>query len=352
MDVSRRDFLKTSSLASMIALSGTEKNTLRQQIQDYGLEILDLLDGFAPFAGLNTFMKMPFSRDVNGAELVIMGVPFDSGTLNRSGTRYGPRAIREQSHYASIFQPVYPWDYDLTTAFKIIDFGDVVSIPGSGAVEFMLELTEMAAAEIFKAGASLLTLGGDHTLPYGMVRAAAQKYGKLALIHLDSHQDSGDSAEFGDEMRFINHGTFATDLANEGRIDLSKSSQVYIRTYMPATPNGGYTIFYANDALHMGAENLAQAVKALAGDAPVYLTLDIDALDVAYAPGTGSPVPGGPTTAEMRHFLQGLDGLNIVAADLVEVNPLYDPTQSTASAAAFLALDLLYLMGNARRRPQ
>ena len=186
-----------------------------------------------------------------------MGVPFDSGTFNRPGTRYGPRAIREQSSYAAAFDPIYPWNRKLADACRIVDFGDVASLPGTGVTESMLQATEAVAAEILQAGASLLTLGG-----------------------------------------VINHGTFATGLAKEGCIDLPRSSQLYIRTFLPETPGGGYTIVYANEALEMGPEKLAEQVKGRVGDAPVYLSLDIDAVDSASAPGTGSPVPGGPTTGD------------------------------------------------------
>jgi agmatinase len=311
-------------------------------------ELFDLLEHFLPFAGVPSFLRQPRTREVKNAELVVMGVPFDCGALNRTGTRYGPRVVREQSVYAGAFQPVYPWGYDITEKFRIVDFGDVAPPPGTGVVELMLQLTEIAATDIFAAGASLLTIGGDHTLPYGPVRAAAKKYGKLALIHLDSHQDSADSEAMGFGTPFINHGTFATDLVREGHIDLAKSSQVYIRTNMPPTPGGGYQIIYANQALQMTPEKLAEMVKERAGNAPVYLTLDIDAVDAAFVPGTGSPVPGGPTSADVRRFLHALDGVNVVAADMVEVTPLYDPTGATAIAGAFFAIDLLYLLGNAR----
>jgi agmatinase len=313
-------------------------------------EMLDLLESSAPFAGIPTFMKQPHSRDpqiIQDADLVVMGVPFDSGTSNRPGTRFGPRAIREQSFYAGAFQPVYPWTDDLTQTKKIVDFGDVVAFPGTGAVELMLEMTEAVAAGVLNTGARLLSLGGDHTLPYGPVRAAAKQYGPLALIHIDAHQDSYDSNELGGGFPFINHGTFATGLANEGHIDLSKSIQVYIRTIQPETPGGGYDIVYANNALAMEPEQLAARVRRRVGNTPVYITLDIDALDPAFAPGNGSPVAGGPTTGEMRRFLKGLDGINVVAADLVEVNPLYDLTGATAIVAATLAIDLLYLLAHA-----
>lgn len=312
-------------------------------------DVLRLLEGSFPFAGLPTFMRRPYTRDLEGVDLAVMGIPFDSGTTNRSGTRYGPRAIREQSNYAAEFQPVYPWDYVLTQRFNLIDFGDVVAVPGSGAVEMMLELTEAAAEQIFAAGASPLILGGDHTIPYGPVRAAARHFGRLALVHFDAHQDSVGSDQIAPGFRSINHGTFASDLVREGHIDAAHSVQVYIRTHLPPLEGDTHRIIYANDALQRTPEALAAMIKAHVGTLPVYLTLDIDALDSAFAPGTGTPVPGGPTSGEMRHLLKALEGLNVVAADLVEVNPLYDSAQTTAITAAFLAVDLLYLLGTARR---
>ena len=314
-----------------------------------GAELLDLLAQSLPFAGLATFMRLPHTRRLAGAEMAVMGVPFDSGALNRSGARYGPRAIREQSVYAAAIQPVYPWDYSLTERFTVIDFGDVAAVPGSGAVDMMLQLTEAAASMVFEAGAGLLTLGGDHTTAYGPIRAAAHSFGKLALVHLDAHQDSTSSNEIAPGYQFISHATFAADLLTEGHLDAAHSVQVYIRTYMPPVPGEGYRIIYANDALKLTPEALAALIKAHVGTQPVYLTLDIDALDAASVPGTGTPVPGGPTSADVRRLLKALDGLNVVAADLVEVNPLYDPSQTTAITAAFLALDLLYLLGTAHK---
>jgi agmatinase len=242
--------------------------------------------------------------------------------------------------YAGALQPIYPWDEELDSAFRVIDYGDVAAVPGMGAVESMLESTESVAADVFRNGASLLTLGGDHTLPYGPVRAAAKAFGKLALVHLDSHQDSLDSDAL-PGGRMVNHGTFATELAKEGHVDASRSAQLYIRTYLdnPA----GYTIVYAEEALELGPAELV-------GDAPVYISLDIDAVDPAYAPGVGTPCPGGPSSREVRRFLRCLDGLDVVAADIVELNPPFDPTQTTAILAAFLSFDLLHLMANARRQ--
>jgi agmatinase len=308
--------------------------------------VLDLLEKSLPFAGITSFMRLPYTRNLEGADIVVAGVPFDSGAFYRSGARMGPRAIREQSVYASAFQPVYPWDYSLTDRFSMIDFGDIAPLPASGSVELMIQLTEAVATEVFQAGARLLTLGGDHTIPYGPVRAAAKHFGKLALVHLDAHQDSLGSDQIAPGFRFINHGSFASDLVTEGCIDPTLSSQVYIRTYMPALSGDDYQIIYANEALQLSPEQLAEKIKGRVGNAPVYLTLDVDALDSSVTPGTGTPVPGGPTSAAMRQLLKALDGLNIVAADLVEVNPLYDTTQATAITAAFLAIDLLHLIAS------
>jgi agmatinase len=312
--------------------------------------VLDQLEKAIPFAGLASFMRVPYTRNIEGADLVITGVPFDSGTIYRSGARFGPRAIREQSVYANEFQPVYPWDYSLIERFNLIDFGDIAALPASGGMELMLQLSEVVAEEVFKAGAGLLTLGGDHTVSYGPIRAAAKKFGKVALVHLDAHQDSMASDQIAPGYHLVNHGTFACDLVTEGCIDPVRSSQVYIRTNMPMVSGNGYQITYANDAMQFPPEQLAERIKAHVDGQPVYLTLDIDALDPSFAPGTGTPVPGGPTSADVRRLLKALDGLDVVAADIVEVNPLYDPSQTTAITAAFLSIDILYLLGNAGKK--
>jgi agmatinase len=303
---------------------------------------LDELEQALPFAGLSSFMKAPVSRSVKKGNLVVAGVPFDAGATNRPGTRYGPRAIREQSHYATAFLPVYPWPTTLGEKHRIVDFGDIAPFPGSGCLEMMLDMTEAVTSKVLKAGARMLLLGGDHTLPFGPIRAASKHFGKLALVHLDAHQDSYPVPEF-EGHKLYNHGVFATELVAEGCIDVTRSTQAYIRTIQPETP-GGYDIVYANDALRMSPEDLAKRIRDRAGDSPVYLTLDIDAVDPSHAPGTGSPVPGGPTVGEVRRLLKALEGINLVGADLVEVNPLYDPTEITAVAAAHLAIDILHLM--------
>lgn len=324
-------------------------NTLSLLSGKQRAELFSSLEETLPFAGAPTFMRLPQTRELSGVDVAVLGIPFDNGALNRPGARFGPRAIRTQSLYAATFQPVYPWEEQLTEHYRLIDYGDLAPLPGTGSVEFLLEASELVARDIFAAGASLLTLGGDHTLPYGLVRAAAKRHGKLALLHFDSHQDVGDSKAFGHGIQWISHGTFANDMAREGHINQSRSMQVFIRTHYPQPEVGDYRIIFAHDAARQTPEEIAATIKQHIGSTPVYLTFDIDAIDPAYAPGTGSPVPGGPSMTDMRRLLRALDGLNVVAADLVEVNPLYDPAETTAVSAAFLAIDLLHLLVHARK---
>lgn len=286
------------------------------------------------YAGIPSFNLYPVTRDLNDVDIAVMGVPFDSGVTNRPGARLGPRAIRNMSQLTSCFK--YPWNYKLSDEAKIIDYGDVGFYVGSDTTNIMLKETYEHAKKIIDAGCKLLTLGGDHTIPYGMVRAASEKYGKLALLHFDSHQDSTPSTE-----KNVSHANFAYDLQNEGCIDTSHSVQVFIRTEMTEC---GYNIFYAQDAVFMKMEDLAEKIKKIIGDMPVYITFDIDALDPSAAPGTGTPVIGGPSTAQVRKLLYNLKGLNVVAADLVEVLPAYDHSEITALTAANIAQDLMYLM--------
>lgn len=292
------------------------------------------------YAGIPSFNLYPATRELDDVDIAIMGVPFDSGVTNRPGARSGPRAIRNCSQLTNCFS--YPWDYKISNEAKIIDYGDVGYYVGAQTTQFMLDETYKHAKRILSGGSKLLTLGGDHTIPYGMVRAASERFGKLALLHFDSHQDSTPS-----ENGNVSHANFAYDLQAEGCIDPSRSAQVFIRTEMTEC---GYNIFYAQDAVFMDMEELADKLKAIVGNMPVYITFDIDALDPSAAPGTGTPVIGGPSTAQVRKLLYNLKGINVVAADLVEVLPAYDHSEITALAAATVAQDLLYLMYDEKRK--
>ncbi|MCD8218167.1 MAG: agmatinase [Clostridiales bacterium] len=295
------------------------------------------------YAGIPTWNHCPVTQEVEGADIVVMGIPFDSGVTFRPGARFAPRAIREQSLIACCFK--YPWEYRLDEAAKIVDYGDVGYWVGARATEFMVQDSYEHAGKILAAGCSLMTLGGDHTIPYGPVRAAAEKYGRLALLHFDSHQDSSPSEINPDGTHNLSHANFAYDLQAEGCIDPSHSAQVFIRTEFTEC---GYHIIHSMDALDMTPVQLAEKLREIVGDMPVYLTFDIDALDPSAAPGTGTPVIGGPSSDYVRKMLRGLRGLNIVAADLVEVLPDKDPSNITAIAGAAIAQDIMYLLYEAR----
>lgn len=286
---------------------------------------------FLPYAGNVSFFRCEQTRELEGVDIAIVGVPFDNGVSNRAGARMGPRAIREASLQAGIFH--HPWSFNVRKLCRVIDYGDVGYGYGIEGMGFMVGDTYEHARRILRSGARLLTIGGDHTIPYGPLKAASEIYGPLALIHLDSHQDTIPNERC--------HGTFAYDAARCGWVDPSVSVQAYIRTN---SPECGYNIITAEDAFELGPQKLAEAIRGIVGERPVYLTFDIDALDPAYAPGTGTPVIGGPSTREVRALLNRLHGLNVVAADVVEVCPVYDPSECTQLAAATIAHDLLYLL--------
>lgn len=296
------------------------------------------------YAGIPTWNHAPLTRDVEGADIVVMGIPFDSGVTFRPGARFGPRAIREQSLIACCFK--YPWEYKLSDKAKIVDYGDVGHWVGAKATSFMVEDSYQHAKKIMDAGCKLMTLGGDHTIPYGPVRAAKEKYGTLALLHFDSHQDSTKSEENPDGTRNLSHANFAYDLQEEGCIDPAKSAQVFIRTEFTEC---GYNLIPSMDALDMTPKELAAKIKDIVGSMPVYLTFDIDALDPSAAPGTGTPVIGGPSSDFVRKVLLGLRGINVVAADMVEVLPDMDPSNITAIAGAAITQDIMYLLHESGR---
>ena len=296
------------------------------------------------YAGIATWNHCELTQELEGADIVLMGVPFDAGTTFRPGARFGPCKVRDQSLIACCFK--YPWEYELKDEAKVIDYGDVGYWVGAYATDFMIKDTFDTVKKILDAGAAPMIIGGDHTIPYGPVRACYEKYGKLALIHFDSHQDSTPSQKTPEGKKNLSHANFAYDLQEEGCIDPSKSVQVFCRTEFTEC---GYNIIRSMEALDMTPYELAEKIKSIVGDMPIYLTFDIDALDPSAAPGTGTPVIGGPTTDFVRKVLIGLRGLNIVGADMVEVLPDKDFSNITTIAAATLTQDIMYLLNEPRR---
>lgn len=293
------------------------------------------------WAGATSFCRLPMTRELADVDIAVLGVPFDNATTNRPGARFGPRAIREQSTLSGEYPSgLWPWDHDVFSTHRVIDAGDVAYAPGY--TDQMLANAEAEAGRILDAGANVLGLGGDHLIAYPLLRAAAARYGTLSLIHFDAHSDTWDS---GDEL---NHGTMFLRAAQEGVVDPATSAQVGMRT-----PNEthSFQVLHADEMFRIGVDATVERIREIVGDRPAYLTFDIDFLDPAYAPGTGTPVIGGPTTWQARQMLFGLRGLDIVGADQVEVAPIYDPSgQITALAGATIAHDELYLLAEARER--
>lgn len=298
--------------------------------------------GSSPHAGLITFGRRPATRDLSGADIAVVGIPFDSGTTNRPGARFGPRAIREQS----LFVGQYPWGHwpwsergvNLWETAQIVDWGDIaMTVFWPGYPDRMVTDVRRTVAEILATDTQVLALGGDHMVSYPLLAATAEKHGPLSLVHFDAHSDTWD---MGDDL---NHGTMFRLAARDGFVDPSRSIQIGMRT--PNPDGAGFTVVDADTLLDRPLADTITQIRETVGDHPVYVSLDIDFLDPSCAPGTGTPVVGGPTARQARQLLYGLAGLRVVGADHVEVAPHLDGVgDATAITAATLALDLAHLL--------
>jgi agmatinase len=294
------------------------------------------LDDTSMFSNVFSYMGFPFSRDLDDASIdaVVMGVPYDLGTSGRPGTRSGPNAIRQASANLRWEEKRWPWTFDLGARLKAVDYGDIQFMWGDS--EDMLAQVEAHAARITAAGKTLLSFGGDHFVTLPLLRGHAKTHGKLSLIHFDAHTDTYD------EEQKYNHGCMFFRAPREGLIDPSRSIQIGIRTDYDQ-PNHEFEVIDAHKANEQSVADTVAAIRKRVGDHPAYLTFDIDCLDPAYAPGTGTPVVGGMTTSKVLQILQGIADLNIVGFDVVEVSPAYDNANITALAGATLALQFLYM---------
>jgi len=306
---------------------------------DLGHDLSQAMAHGADFLGELSFGRRRYSRDLDGVDLAVVGIPFDCGTVNRPGARFGPRAIREQTSLVGCYPwAIYPWDFNVFDRCKVIDYSDIAFV--AGYPDRMVEAVRQTVSQILDAGVNMLSLGGDHMVAYPLLQVHAANHGPLSLIHFDAHSDTWG---MGDDL---NHGTWGYLAVREGLVDPARSIQVGMRSPNPDTL--GFTIIEANPLLEAPMQETAERIRAVVGNHPAYLTFDIDFLDPAFAPGTGTPVCGGPTTHQARTLLHALAGLNIIGADLVEVAPPYDPAGVTALAGATLAYDLLTLLSFAR----
>jgi agmatinase len=296
-----------------------------------------------PYSGIATFGRRPHTRDLSNIDVAIVGVPYDGSTSYRSGTRFGPRSIREQSlllwGYNNVLE-VAPFK-----ALNVIDYGDVDVVPVD--VVDTHKAIENEVSPIVQAGVKVIALGGDHSIALPLLRAHHQKYGKLAVIHFDAHPDTWNS-EYGNHP--YSHGTPFRRAIEEELIDASAYIQIGIRgptsgrqDYQDAL-NLGARMITIDEAMRIGLSAILTEIKYRVGNKPAYVTLDIDSVDPAFAPGTGTPEVGGFSSYQMLQMVRGLKGLNLVGFDLVEVSPPFDHSNITAILASNLVFEFLSLI--------
>ncbi|MCE7028224.1 agmatinase [Jiella avicenniae] len=291
------------------------------------------------YAGALSFMRRRFSKDVAGTDVAVWGVPFDSAVSNRPGARFGPQALRRAS---VIFDndPQYPFDRDLFAALAVVDYGDCLldyRLPETAHAKIRAEAADLLAKTGF-----LLTLGGDHSITYPLLQAHAERHGKLSLVQFDAHQDTWPVAVAADGSARVDHGSFVKQAVADGLIDPATSIQLGIRTHAPETC--GIEILGGEAVEEMTSAEIAARIYERTGGTNVYLTFDIDCLDAAFAPGTGTPVAGGPSSARMLAVLRHLKNLQFVGADVVEVSPPYDHADVTAIAGSTVAMYVLGIL--------
>ncbi|AXC49074.1 agmatinase [Paracoccus suum] len=292
------------------------------------------------FAGAPSFLRRRYSKDLSGVDLAITGAAFDQAVTHRPGARFGPRAIREASSLQPFDAP-FGWGYDPLSELAIVDYGDV-AFDYANVAGFPRRLQDHIAG-VLAAGAGTITLGGDHFITLPILRAYAERFGPVALIQFDAHSDTWPD----DDPVRIDHGSFLYKAIREGLVRPSEAVSVGIRTDNPDTL--GVTIIDSLSVHQAGIETTLERIRGVVGRRPCYVTFDIDALDPAFAPGTGTPVWGGLASWQAAALLRGLAGINLVGGDVVEVSPPYDPTGITAIAGAHVAMELLCLYGWTRR---
>jgi agmatinase len=296
-------------------------------------DLYGTVTGSPSYAGALSFMRRKYTRDLAGVDVAVTGIPLDIATTNRPGARFGPRAIRAASAGISWARP-YPWDVDPFDQLAVIDYGDCEF--DHGLPETMVPYIEKHIAGILKAGAASLVMGGDHFVTYPVLKAYAAVHGPISLVHFDAHSDT-----WSEKTKRLDHGTMFYHAVKEGLVDDSSSVQIGLRTTNDEPM--GFNILDAPWVHEHGPAAVAQRVKEIVGNKKVYLTFDIDCLDPAYAPGTGTPVCGGLSTHQALQVIRGLPGINLIGMDIVEVAPAYDVGEVTALAGASLAAEFLCL---------
>jgi guanidinopropionase len=300
------------------------------------------------FGDIATFMRLPVVRDPKGLDIALVGVPWDGGTTNRAGARHGPREIRNMS---SLMRMVHPVSRIAPYALaQVADLGDAPVHPFD--IDGNLARIEAFFARIHAAGAVPLSAGGDHLITLPIFRAIARAR-PLGMVHFDAHSDTND-VYFGDQR--YTHGTPFRRAIEEGLLDPRRTIQIGIRGSMYGPDDNdwareqGIRLVTIEEYFDLGADKVIAEARRVAGNGPTYISFDVDGLDPVYAPGTGTPEVGGYTTFEAQKMLRGLQGLDLVGGDVVEVAPPFDPSGNTALVGATMMFEILCLLADARAR--
>ena len=296
------------------------------------------------YAGAATYARLPRLDQVGRADVAVVGVPFDTGVSYRPGARFGGNHIREASRLLRPYNPAQ--DTSPFANLQVADAGDLAVNPFN--INEAIEAIQAGALDLTEDGTRLLTLGGDHTIALPLLRASAERAGEpVALLHFDAHLDTWDTY-FGAEYT---HGTPFRRAVEEGILDTEAISHVgtrgplYGKKDLEDDRRFGFGIVTSSDVFRQGVDEVVAKLRDRIGNRPLYISVDIDVLDPAHAPGTGTPEAGGITSRELLEILRGMRGLNLIGADVVEVAPAYDHADITAVAASHVAYDLITLMG-------
>ncbi|HEX6709104.1 MAG TPA: agmatinase [Rubrobacter sp.] len=300
------------------------------------------------FSGVRTFMRLPHVQDLENADVAIVGAPFDTGASFQAGARFGPEGVRSVSHLLRPYNPSQ--DVSIFDHLSVIDYGDVPVVPGF--IEESYERIAVGLEEVHRAGVVPIVLGGDHSVALPELRAAAAVHGPLALVQFDSHADTWD-AYFGKKY---NHGTVFRRAVEENLLVPEHSIQVgmrgslYDQGDLEASRELGFDLLTTDAVRKLGFQETMDRVHERVGEAKAYVSFDVDFVDPAFAPGTGTPEVGGFTSLEALGFIRGLSGLDIAGFDIVEVYPQYDsPAQITAFLAATVAFEFVSLLARLRK---
>ena len=295
------------------------------------------------FAGPSTFARLPEIRDVNSCDIAILGIPFDAGTSYRPGARFGPQAIRQASrHLRTQYHPSY--DTEPFIEQQVADAGDITCNPFN--ILESVEQIQTAATEMLGNVKSIISLGGDHTIALPLLRAVKHHFGPVALVHFDAHLDTWDTyfgapythgtpfRRAGEEKLFLDHASMHVGIRGP----------LYSRNDLINDEELGFKVVHCDEFQTEGVEHVIKRIKERVGNNSIYLSIDIDVLDPAHAPGTGTPEIAGMSSRELVNVLRGLAGLNIVSADVVEVAPAYDQAELTSLAAATIVYEIINLL--------